>query len=186
MNIPSFFTGICMLITFHIESPSITTNPHVAINRDFFKDSKFVHTAWLGFLQSKDTKRVISNVPMFIYENKAEGYGKIVCVPKAPDNWTAKFKGKTKVEKISIGKTLTQGILNNSIGEKDFNIYSFFTNADDLLANPDFSKPSTPKFPSTVYIYIKAGTKWNIIAQKLIKNLAEYSDLQFRTANGVI
>lgn len=156
------------------------------VNRDFFKDSKFVQIAWLGFLQSKDTKKVISNVPMFIYENKADGYGKIVCAPKVPESWTAKFKGKTKAEKISIGKILSEGILNHSIGEKNFNIYSFFSSADDLNAIPNAQKINTPKFPSTVYIYLKTGSKWNLVTQKLIKNVADYSDLQFKTANGIL
>lgn len=185
MNIPSFFLGMLMLFTTHIDPPNHVKKSAVMVNRDFFKDSKFVHIAWLGFLQSKDTKKVISNVPMFIYENKDEGYGKIVCVPKDPQNWTSKFKGKTKAEKVSIGKTLTQGISNNSIGEKDFNIYTFFSNLNDLTANPNL-QVSVPRFPSTVYIYVKSGLKWNLVAQKLIKNVVEYSDLQFKTANGIL
>ncbi|PWS26038.1 hypothetical protein DHW03_18500 [Pedobacter yonginense] len=185
MNIQVFLISILIFLSTHLETTPPIKVLRNTTSRDFFKDTKYVHTAWLGFLQSKDSKKLISNVPMFIYDNKADGYGKIVCVPKSLEGWNAKFKGKTKAEKISIGRTLFNGILNNSIGDNNFTIYTFFTNTNELDNTADLQKGSYPKFPSTVYIYEKTGTKWNLVTQKAVRTVAEYSDLQFKIAKGL-
>jgi len=164
MNIPVLAMSFFMLI---FPAPE-KTNPR---GKDLFNNRKFITASWLGYLQSREEKRVISNIPMVLYNAPEEGITKIICIPKFPKEWNAKFKGKTKAEKVAITKTLAIGILNHALGEETFNIYA-------LLQASNTKKKNTGEFPSIVKIYVNAGNAWNEIGEKKIRNGAEWKKLQ--------
>lgn len=118
---------------------------------------------------------------MFIYRNTQLAYAKIICVPAQPDNWNAKFKGKTIAQKNSITKTLRQGIIGHAFDEKQFAIYAFFQRQNDKKSQFDKSNNIT-SFPVTVHVFKNDGTKWSPVAQKTISNRLAYQQFQYDVA----
>ncbi|GGI29121.1 hypothetical protein GCM10008119_36060 [Pedobacter mendelii] len=149
--------------------------------KDLFSNPNKITASWLGFLQSGKEGKYISNVPMLIYNDLKLGSAKIICIPKSPDEWNAKFRGKSKLQKASITKTLLSGIINRQIGEKYFKIYALF----QLLNNKKYGtvKNSTQAFPSTVQIYLNKGDTWRKIDQKKVLNVLEWQRLQYHLAS---
>ncbi|RZK24687.1 MAG: hypothetical protein EOO43_07295 [Flavobacterium sp.] len=164
MNIPVLAMSFFMLI---FPAPE-KTNPR---GKDLFNDRKFITASWLGYLQSGEEKRVISNIPMVLYNAPEEGITKIICIPKFPRVWNAKFKGKSKTEKVAITKTLAMGILNHALGDENFNIYALFQTSNT-------KKKKGVEFPSLVKIYMNSGYVWNEIGEKMIRNDSEWKKLQ--------
>ncbi|WP_316829642.1 hypothetical protein [Pedobacter aquatilis] len=142
------------------------------LKKDLFDNPGNIKASWLGYLQSAKANKSINNVPMFVYKDEQSTYAKIICVPTKPVLWNTKFKGKNIPEKISISKTLTQGIINHSFGEKNFIIYAFVQQSDNVNS-----------FPATIYIYRNTGKKWNPVSQKKVNNAASYQQLQYDVAD---
>jgi len=152
----------------------------ILLEEDLFKRREDIKVSWLGNLKSAKTRKALTNIPMFVYQNKQFVYAKIICVPVNMSGWNAKFKSKSIKEKASISKTLSQQLLNHSFGEKFFTIYAFLQQGNNL--NTDKKNNDTATFPATIYIYRNAGSKWNRITQKVVSSSVAYQQLQYDIA----
>jgi len=181
MNI--FLSGLFFLC-FNLPNPVKKYNPDkrpITIQQDLFENPVYIKTSWLGYLQSAKTRRYVSNVPMFIYQNTQLAYAKIICIPARPGNWNTKFKGKSIAQKNSITKTLTQGIIGHAFNKKQFAIYAFFQQQN--VKGRQFDKTNNVNtFPVTIHVYKNIGTKWNPVLQRRVANQLAYQQLQYDIA----
>ncbi|MFC4210885.1 hypothetical protein ACFOWA_06820 [Pedobacter lithocola] len=174
MNIPILSLSLTLLLL-------INPKTIVLDNKDLFSNPNNITASWLGFLHSKNDEKLISNVPMFIYSDAQAGTAKIICVPKSPELWSSKFRGKTKEQKASITKTLLTGIMNHTIGDKYFKIYALFQSPNVKSKTNN----AVQTYPSTVEIYKNDGTLWNKIEKTTISNVAQFRELQYDLAKNL-
>lgn len=183
MIMNNFLLGLIFLCL-NLPNPLRKNNPvkkPIIIQQDLFENSAYIKTSWLGYLQSAKTKRYLSNIPMFIYQNTQLAYAKIICIPAQPDNWNFKFKGKSTSQKNSITKTLTQGIIGHAFDKKQFAVYAFFQQQNDK--DGQFNKTNNVNtFPVTIHVYKNIGTKWNPVVQRRVANQLAYQQLQYDIA----
>jgi len=171
---------LCLSLPSSVNKLAFKKNP-VPVAIDLFEKPEDIKLSWLGDLQSDNTDRHITNLPMFIYRDGQSTYAKIICVPKSLPKWNEKFKGKNAKEKASINKTLALGIINHSFGEKTFSIYAFLQqdNKKGILVDKN---NNVTTFPATIFIYRNNGTKWTQLAQKIVASSKAYQKLQYSIA----
>lgn len=152
--------------------------------RDLFTEKPNQIISWLGYIKS-DLKDGISNVPMFIIED-TDTYAKVICVPNKPLDWNSKFKGKSSAQKVSITKTLVQGVQDRSIDAKQFNIFAFVQQAINTKNRVRRNKMPDITFPSKIFVYMSSGKRWIKITEKIVANIADYGNLQYKTAKAAL
>lgn len=155
------------------------TNKDLLNGKDLFSEASEIKATWLGYIKANKSKTTIRNVPMFIINKANKTYAKIICVPLKPLEWDAKFVGKTSQQKISIAKTLVDGIHSHSLGANVFKIFALVQEIDEKSGNRKSSKNLIPRFPSRVVVYTNAGKSWNHLTEKTINNAADYQNLQY-------
>ncbi|WP_231491720.1 hypothetical protein [Pedobacter sp. Leaf170] len=150
--------------------------------KDLFGKTSDVKAGWLGYIKSNKSSVRLTNVPMLVLNKADNMYAKIICVPKKPSEWNAKFIGKTNLEKASITKTLVTGIYSHALGANVFKIFALVETIIQPEQKSVVKKDLVQKFPSKVTVYSNSGNNWIQIVEKTIYNSAEYQDFQYEIA----
>ncbi|WP_316795008.1 hypothetical protein [Pedobacter agri] len=150
--------------------------------KDLFDKPNEIKAGWLGYLQSKNSVKKFSNIPMFIL-NKFDGtYAKIICIPTKPEKWNSKFIGKTTAEKVAISRTLIQGIHAHSFGENIFKVFALVQNLEQTKPTSLNKKSVQIKFPCKITVYLNSRFQWNPVLQRVVIDDNAYQNLQYELA----
>lgn len=175
---------IIFFLTFLVPGKSVgQQRTHPAI--DFFSDQKKLPVKWIGPMEAGLGKKSIRNIALMQYFDKDKGTARIVCFPKVDlKKWQDASRSLTHQKQVEKVRAIS---LKKSEQEK-YNIFAFFVPSKYLVEPKEeatFVGEKVESLPAVVYVYKRAGIKWQSVKTVKVKTWVQYSDLIYDTSVGV-